>query len=50
MLKKTPAANVAIAMSLEELDRSSYCPGKTSVRPVIPNQGVAGAAKYWNKI
>jgi hypothetical protein len=26
MLKKTPAANVAMAMSLEELDRPTYCP------------------------
>jgi hypothetical protein len=26
MLKKTPAANVAMAMSLEELDRHTYCP------------------------
>jgi len=26
MLKKTPAANVAMAMSLEELDRLNYCP------------------------
>ena len=26
MMKKTPAANVAIAMSLEELDRPTYCP------------------------
>ena len=26
MLKKTPAANVAMAMSLEELDRLTYCP------------------------
>jgi hypothetical protein len=26
MLKKSPAANVAMAMSLEELDRVAYCP------------------------
>jgi hypothetical protein len=26
MLKKTPAATVAMAMSLEELDRASHCP------------------------
>lgn len=26
MLKKTPASNVAIAMSLDELDRHVYCP------------------------
>jgi hypothetical protein len=57
MLKKTPAANVAMAMSLEELDRPTYCPenvdeeswcGKTFLLIIVQNKLVRLSLKsFW---